>query len=136
MKRLDLAINDRAGILDIPDLTAKCNREECVSLFRSFKSYAQTGDSLFLSAPEACLFPHLVKYRRTHHPDSNALCTCFITALKEKRLSYGVSQTRLAIMAGISREHLNRIEAGKVNLTDDMQDSMRKSYQLRSCASR
>lgn len=40
MKRLDLAINDRAGILDIPDLTAKCNCEECVSLFRSFKSYA------------------------------------------------------------------------------------------------
>ena len=40
MKRLDLAINDRAGILDIPDLTAKCNREECVSLFRAFKSYA------------------------------------------------------------------------------------------------
>ncbi|MFH5969162.1 replication initiation factor domain-containing protein, partial [Clostridium perfringens] len=40
MKRLDLAINDRAGILDIPDLTAKCKREECVSLFRSFKSYA------------------------------------------------------------------------------------------------
>ena len=40
MKRLDLAINDRAGILDIPDLTAKCNRVECVSLFRSFKSYA------------------------------------------------------------------------------------------------
>ena len=40
MKRLDLAINDRAGILDIPDLTAKCNREECVSVFRSFKSYA------------------------------------------------------------------------------------------------
>ena len=48
----------------------------------------------------------------------------FITALKEKRLSYGVSQTRLAIMAGISREHLNRIEAGKVTLTDDMQDKL------------
>ena len=40
MKRLDLAINDRAGILDIPELTEKCNREECVSVFRSFKSYA------------------------------------------------------------------------------------------------
>ncbi|HII4404673.1 MobT family relaxase [Clostridium perfringens] len=40
MKRLDLAINDRAGILDIPELTDKCNREECVSVFRSFKSYA------------------------------------------------------------------------------------------------
>ena len=48
----------------------------------------------------------------------------FITALKEKRQSYGVSQTRLAIMAGISREHLNRIEAGKVKLTDDMQDKL------------
>lgn len=40
MKRLDLAINDKVGILDIPELTAKCNREECVSVFRSFKSYA------------------------------------------------------------------------------------------------
>jgi DNA relaxase NicK len=39
MKRLDLAINDMAGILDIPELTEKCRREECVSVFRSFKSY-------------------------------------------------------------------------------------------------
>lgn len=39
MKRLDLAINDMAGILDIPALTEKCNCEECVSKFRSFKSY-------------------------------------------------------------------------------------------------
>ena len=53
----------------------------------------------------------------------------FITALKEKRLSYGVSQTRLAIMAGISREHLNRIETGKVNLTDDMQDKLMEAVE-------
>jgi phage replication initiation protein len=39
MKRLDLAINDRTGILNIPDLTAKCQSEECISLFRTFKSY-------------------------------------------------------------------------------------------------
>lgn len=38
-KRLDLAINDRVGILDIPGLTKKCKKEECVSLFRTFKSY-------------------------------------------------------------------------------------------------
>lgn len=38
-KRIDLAINDVNGILDIPELTEKCNREECVSLFRGFKSY-------------------------------------------------------------------------------------------------
>ena len=35
MKRLDLAINDMAGILDIPELTEKCNQEECISVFRS-----------------------------------------------------------------------------------------------------
>lgn len=39
MKRLDLAINDKAGILNIPYLTEKCRKEECVSVFRSFKSY-------------------------------------------------------------------------------------------------
>ena len=39
MKRLDLAINDHTGVLDIPELTEKCRNEECVSVFRSFKSY-------------------------------------------------------------------------------------------------
>lgn len=38
-KRIDLAINDMVGILDIPELTAKCRNEECISVFRSFKSY-------------------------------------------------------------------------------------------------
>ena len=35
-KRIDLAINDRTGILDIPRLADKCKKEECVSLFRKF----------------------------------------------------------------------------------------------------
>ncbi|BFK26056.1 MobT family relaxase [Blautia producta] len=39
MKRLDLAINDMAGILDIPELAEKCGNEECISIFRSFKNY-------------------------------------------------------------------------------------------------
>lgn len=39
MKCLALAINDMSGILDIPELTEKCNHEECISVFRSFKSY-------------------------------------------------------------------------------------------------
>lgn len=42
-KRLDLAINDRAGILNIPDLIKKCEAEECVSVFRNFKSYRSGG---------------------------------------------------------------------------------------------
>ena len=47
MKRLDLAINDHTGMLDIPELTEKCQNEECVSVFRSFKSYAsgETGQA-------------------------------------------------------------------------------------------
>lgn len=40
MKRLDLAINDRTGILDIPDLIEKCKNDECVSVFRHFRFYA------------------------------------------------------------------------------------------------
>ena len=43
MKRIDLAINDHTGILNIPDLIEQCQGEECISLFRSFKSY-QTGE--------------------------------------------------------------------------------------------
>ncbi|MFL2075901.1 MobT family relaxase [Marinilactibacillus psychrotolerans] len=39
IKRVDLAINDKVGILDIPFLTEKCRKEECISVFRSFKSY-------------------------------------------------------------------------------------------------
>ena len=38
-KRIDLAINDKVGILDIPELTRKCKQEECISVFRSFKNY-------------------------------------------------------------------------------------------------
>lgn len=38
-KRIDLAINDRAGILDITFLCDKCDRGECISVFRSFKAY-------------------------------------------------------------------------------------------------
>ncbi|MGO0931957.1 helix-turn-helix domain-containing protein, partial [Clostridioides difficile] len=47
-----------------------------------------------------------------------------MNALKAKRCDYGVSQTRLAIMAGISREHLSRIEAGKVALTEEMKHKL------------
>ena len=38
-KRVDLAINDKVGILDIPELAEKCKQEECISVFRSFKNY-------------------------------------------------------------------------------------------------
>lgn len=43
LKRIDIAINDRAGILNIPELGKKCYKDECISLFRSFKHY-QSGE--------------------------------------------------------------------------------------------
>ena len=42
-KRIDIAINDRAGILNIPELAAKCRRDECITIFHSFKDY-QSGE--------------------------------------------------------------------------------------------
>lgn len=38
-KRLDLAINDKTGILNIPELARKSEQEECISKFRTFKNY-------------------------------------------------------------------------------------------------
>jgi phage replication initiation protein len=46
--------------------------------------------------------------------------TEWIQDFADKRLQYGVSQTKLAVMAGISREHLSRIESGKVIATEEM----------------
>ncbi|RYL91029.1 helix-turn-helix domain-containing protein [Sporolactobacillus sp. THM7-4] len=51
-KRLDLAINDKAGILNIPLLTEKCRNEECISVFRSFKSY-RSGELIRREEKEA-----------------------------------------------------------------------------------
>ncbi|MFT8309956.1 MAG: MobT family relaxase [Sporolactobacillus sp.] len=51
-KRLDLAINDKADILDIPQLTEKCRHEECISVFRSFKSY-RSGELIRREEKEA-----------------------------------------------------------------------------------
>lgn len=49
MKRIDLAINDRAGILDIPQLIEKCKKDECISVFKSYKDY---GSGEFVSRRE------------------------------------------------------------------------------------
>ena len=42
-KRIDLAINDRVGMIDIGELIRKCGKRECISVFRSFKGY-QNGE--------------------------------------------------------------------------------------------
>ena len=46
--------------------------------------------------------------------------TDWINKLKEKRTQYGVSQNQLAVMAGVSREYVSRLESGKVALTEEI----------------
>ena len=46
MKRLDLAINDKAGILDIPKLKEKYKAGECISYFRKQKDYSGTKNAV------------------------------------------------------------------------------------------
>lgn len=57
MKRLDLAINDKVNILDIPELTSKCNNEQCISVFRNFKSY-RSGELLHQHEQEKSTMGH------------------------------------------------------------------------------
>ena len=53
----------------------------------------------------------------------------FIQELKEKRERYGVSQSRLAVACGISREYYNRIENGRTQLTEALKVSgLQKDY--------
>ena len=42
----------------------------------------------------------------------------------DRCLQYSVSQMKLAVMAGISRKHLRRIESGKVAVTEEMKASL------------
>jgi phage replication initiation protein len=44
--------------------------------------------------------------------------------LKEKRLAYGVSQNKLAVHVGISRQYISEIETGKITPTPTLQQAM------------
>ena len=53
----------------------------------------------------------------------------FIEELKRKRDEYGVTQTRLAVACGISREHYNRIEKEKLPLTEGLKETLEKQIE-------
>jgi len=42
-KRVDIAVNDKVGILSIPELTNKCQQDECETIFRTFEGH-QSGE--------------------------------------------------------------------------------------------
>ena len=44
----------------------------------------------------------------------------WIKELREKRIAYGISQGRLAVASGITREYLNKIESGKMKPSKEL----------------
>ena len=53
----------------------------------------------------------------------------FIRELKQKREEYGVSQNKLAVVCGITREYYNRIEKGKLPLTENLKETLTKEIE-------
>jgi phage replication initiation protein len=49
-----------------------------------------------------------------------------IKELREKRIAYGISQGRLALASGITREYLNKIESGKMKPSKELLETLHK----------
>lgn len=107
IKRLDLAINDKTGILNIPHLTEKCRNEECVSVFRSFKSYRSgelirrdekecMGNTLYIGSLQSevyfCIYEKdFEQYKKNQIPIEEAeVKNRFEIRLKNERASYAL----------------------------------------------
>lgn len=109
MKRLDLAINDRAGLLDIPELIEKCNTGECISVFKGFEDYgsgelipgrdqhkAQMGKTLYLGSKQSevyfCIYEKAYEqYVKRGIPVEEAdIKNRFEIRLKNKRADHAV----------------------------------------------
>lgn len=106
-KRLDLAINDKTGILNIPTLTEKCLQEECISVFRSFKSYRSgelvrkdekecMGNTLYIGSLQSevyfCIYEKdYEQYKKNDIPIEDAeVKNRFEIRLKNERAYYAV----------------------------------------------
>ena len=50
----------------------------------------------------------------------------WIKELREKRIAYGISQGRLAVASGITREYLNKIESGKMKPSKELLEMLYK----------
>ena len=107
MKRLDLAINDRAGILDIPELKEKYKAGECMTLFRNQKGYdgtekcgndipQNTGETLYLGSTSSELY--MCIYQKNYEQsvkkgielDESEIKNRFEIRLKNERAYYAV----------------------------------------------
>ena len=50
----------------------------------------------------------------------------WIKELREKRIAYGISQGRLAVASGITREYFNKIESGKMKPSKELLETLYK----------
>ncbi|GEQ49665.1 MobT family relaxase [Tetragenococcus koreensis] len=106
-KRLDIAINDKIGLLDIPELAQKCRNEECISVFRNFKNYrsgelvrqhekADMGNTLYIGSLKSdvyfCLYEKdYEQYVRLGIPlEENPVKNRFEIRLKNERALHAV----------------------------------------------
>ena len=53
----------------------------------------------------------------------------WIKELREKRIAYGISQGRLAVASGITREYLNKIESGKMKPSKELLETLQKELE-------
>lgn len=110
MKRLDLAINDPSGLLDIPELIQKCKNGECISVFNVFEDYgsgelihtrdqhkAQMGKTLYLGSKQSevyfCIYEKAYEqYVKSGIPAEEAdIKNRFEIRLKNERASQAVN---------------------------------------------
>ena len=49
-----------------------------------------------------------------------------IKELRDKRIAYGISQGKLAVASGITREYLNKIESGKMKPSKELLETLHK----------
>ena len=67
MKRFDIAINDRVGIIDVKELIRKYKNGECISYFRKQKRYdgtdkngddmpESTGNTMYIGSTQSELY--------------------------------------------------------------------------------
>ena len=54
----------------------------------------------------------------------------WIKELREKRIAYGISQGRLAVASGITREYLNKIESGKMKPSKELLETLHTFTQI------
>lgn len=100
--RVDLAINDRNGLLDVPTLIEKCDRDEFTSRFHGFrdnrtKQWKVSGRTLYLGSPQSevyfCIYDKAFEQHQKHPEiaiEDQPIRTRFEVRLRRKRAAAAI----------------------------------------------